>query len=93
MEKELWTTKNDKLIKDFIINNIENNDYYTNIKKEYDNSKDKEQIINDILYCFESMFNTYYSIYTILDSIEQNMYNTTIRQTIEDENFEIKGEN
>ena len=82
MEKEL--------IKNFILHNILHNDYYEHIKYIYETT---ENAVNEIYECFDN-YNCYYSIYTIMDSIEnfiaihKDIY--TIRQVIDNEDFEIK---
>ena len=84
---------NDTLIKEFIEHNIHNNAYYEYIKQMYDLADDQEDFIDTILECF-NMYDAYYSIYTILDSIEdylesENAYDT-IEQVIYAEDFKLK---
>lgn len=83
---------NDKLIKDFIINNLETNAYYKNLKHLYDFADDKDYFVKAIFDCFE-MYNCRYSIYTIMDSIEHFLekhdYATDIYKIIQHEYFEI----
>lgn len=66
--KENWTMKANKLTKEFIKLQIENNDYYKNIKKAYE--KD-ETCVDDIFSCWDDY--GCYSIYKIMDSIENYM--------------------
>lgn len=67
MEKD-WTTRADELAREFIKLQIENNDYYENIKKAYE--KD-ETCVDDIFSCWED--DGCHSIYKIMDSIENYM--------------------
>ena len=96
MRNEKWFIKNDELKQEFVRNNIENNDYYEQMRAEYDGKNaDKQQIINNILYCFDDIFDGYYSIYTIMDSIENYLRehkrkHYTIEQAIDAEDFYIK---
>lgn len=60
--------RRDDYIKGFIQYNIETNDYYEDIKDMYDKVEDKNYFVKRILKCFDR-FNSYYSIYVILDSI------------------------
>lgn len=84
---------NDKIIKDFIINNLETNSYYENLKHMYDFADDKDYFVNAILTCFK-MYDEYYSIYTIMDSIEDYIEDTQqhddIYVVIYDNNFMLK---
>lgn len=83
---------NDKIIKDFIINNLETNAYYENLKHLYDFADDKDYFIKAIFDCFE-MYNCRYSIYTIMDSIEhfleQHTDITNIYKAIDHKDFDI----
>lgn len=81
-----------KLIKEFIKQLIENNDYYEHIKNEYDRNEYKQYYIDRIYFIFAEWFNSYYSIYTIMDTIEEDMrYNgKTFRNVAENEEMEIK---
>ena len=73
---------------------IENNDYYEYIRGQYNKEDaDKDDIINDILHCFDDIYNGYYSIYIIMDSIEEYLEthkNSTIEQAVADKDFTIK---
>lgn len=93
MEQIDYAITNDELIKKFIKNNILNNAYYEEIKKMYDFADDKDDFVDTIFNCFEQ-FDTYYSIYIIMDSIEDYIEKTqmydTIEQIIYAEDFEIK---
>lgn len=93
MEKINYAIKNNEMIKSFIKNNILNNYYYENIKKLFDFADDKDDFVDTIFNCFEQ-FDTYYSIYTIMDSIEDYIEKTQmydrIEQIIYAEDFEIK---
>ena len=94
MENEYWFTKNYNLKYEFVKNNIENNDYYEYIRGQYNKEDaDKDDIINDILHCFDDIYNGYYSIYIIMDSIEEYLEthkNSTIEQAVADKDFTIK---
>lgn len=87
-----WFLKNYELKYEFVKNNIENNEYYENIRKEYNSTNNKDDIIEDVLYCYDDLFEGYYSLYTILDSIEEYITDnkTTLRQAVNDENFMVK---
>ena len=83
-----WTIKADELAREYIKFQIENNDYYENIKKAYD--KDAS-CINAIFNCWED-FDCYYSIYKIMDAIEKFMerYNVdSVEKVVEDEKFDL----
>ena len=85
--KKDWTTRANELAREFIKLQIENNDYYENIKKAYE--KDKT-CVNDILNCWDDYGS--YSIYKIMDSIEDYMANNNIKNVndvIYDEDFYI----
>ena len=88
-----YAIENDKLIKNFIRNNILNNAYYEYIKDMYDLADNQDDFVETIFNCFE-MYGAYYSIYTIMDSIEDYIEETqkykTIEQIICAEDFEIK---
>lgn len=80
-----------QLIKAFILYNIQHNAYYEYIADIYHNSTD--DTIELIYDCFEN-YDCYYSIYTIMDSIEdfiethKNIH--SLNQVIYDIDFEIK---
>lgn len=90
-----YIIENENLMKNFIKNNILNNNYYENIKKIYENANNDEKttIILEILDCFEN-FNSYYSLYTIMDSIEDCLNEhkniKSIQDIIESDYFTIK---
>lgn len=97
MAKTEWFLKNDKLKFEFVKNNILHNNYYEFINKEYKkaNKEDKKQLINTILKCFDDIFNGYFSIYTIMDSVESYLreykkLKFSVADVIEQEDFEIK---
>lgn len=96
MENEYWFTKNDNLKYEFVKNNIENDDYYKYIRRQYNKEDaDKDSIIKDILYCVDNIYNGYYSIYTIMDSIEEyardnNAQDNSITEIIESADFMLK---
>jgi hypothetical protein len=73
---------NYKIIKDFIINNLEYNAYYENLKHIYDFADDKTQVVDDIITCFNN-YDCYYSIYTIMDSLEEFINDNPIYDTLE----------
>lgn len=81
-----------KLIKEFIKQLIENNDYYEHIKNEYDRNENKQYYIDRIYLIFAYWFDSYYSVYTIMDTIEEDMQNNgkTFKQVAESETMEIK---
>lgn len=81
-----------KLIKDFIRYLINNNDYYYNLFKEYNNDEDKSFYTNAIYDIFCG-FNSKYSIYCIMDNIVYKMqtYNKTCKEILEDkDNFDLE---
>lgn len=97
MAKTEWFLKNDKLKFEFVKNNILHNNYYEFINKEYKkaNKEEKCELINTILKCFDDYFSGYYSIYTIMDSIESYLreykkLKFSVADVIEQEDFEIK---
>lgn len=96
MENEYWFAKNDNLKYEFVKNNIENNDYYEYIRGQYNRADaDKDDIIKDILYCYDDIYNGYYSLYTIMDSIEEyardnNAQDNSIIEIIESADFMLK---
>lgn len=86
----------EKMIKDFIKYLVENNDYYELVKIEYGKDDDENYYINTIYKLYKN-FNAYYSIYTILDTIEdylqedkKNNICRNIYEIIDDEDFEIR---
>ena len=86
--------KNDKYKYLFIKNNILHNDYYRFIRKLYRkaDADGKENIIQQILEAFEG-FNCFYSLYTIMDTIERYMRGkdyASIDEVVNDPEFEIK---
>lgn len=81
-----------KLIRAFIKELIENNNYYERIRKEYSQSEDKNYYIDKIQTIFEEWFNAYFSIYTIMNTIEDymNVSNRTFKEIVEDEEFILR---
>lgn len=71
--KNDWWALNNNMIRGIIKNNIENNDYYEKIKIEYFTAKDKQDVISAIFRVYDDDYNAYFSIYTIMDSIEDTM--------------------
>ena len=72
---------------------LENNGYYENMRKDYQNARNKETIINEIMDCYLEGFNAYYSIYAIMDSIEDYMEQcdeVSIIEAINSNEFMIK---
>jgi len=93
--KKDWSGANNELEYQFIKNNIENNDYYEIMRKEYSkhNEVEKDSITREIRYCYKYMFDCYYSIYTIMNTIEEYLQNhkkMTISEAIHQYDFEIK---
>ena len=94
MKIENWTRLNDNLLFEFVKNNIENNGYYEYLRTEYLKNDDKKCFINTIIHCFEN-FDCYYSLYIIMDSIEDYAQNNKLKDIdicdiINAEDFEIK---
>lgn len=92
---EDWTNTNDELICELIENNILHNDYYEKIKLEYFTAKDnntRRQIVAEIFDCYDNYFGAYYSVFCVMDSIEEYLreHDTSIFKVLEDENFTIK---
>lgn len=84
--------KETEMIKAFIKYEIENNDYYSTIKETMEDY-DTQRIYN----VFMDYFNGYYSIWTILDTIEdylmqdkENGTQRTIQEIVDSEDFTIK---
>lgn len=91
--ENFFLTNNDLIFK-FIKNNILFNDFYFLIKKEYTNAtkQQKREIINNIIDAFK-MFDCYYSIYAVMDTIENELEKddkATIENIINNEYFSIK---
>lgn len=89
-DKNFWTYKCDELCFEFIRINLENNSYYEQLRKAY--KKDKETTIRAIFKCYEN-FSNYYSLYTIMDSMEDFLAEhkkVKIYDVAENEDFEIK---
>lgn len=87
-----WFEKNDELKREFVKNNVANNEYYENIRNEYNTTDNKDDFVEEIMYCYEDQFDCYYSLYAVMDSIEEYMreHSTNIKQTIKSEDFMIK---
>lgn len=87
--------RNTKYLSQFIRNNLLHNDYYTILGKMYRKAKSdaKDDIIGQILDAYEN-FNSYFSMYTIMDTIEEYMQThenyTNIYDVINADDFEIK---
>jgi len=79
-------------IKNFIKEEIETNDYYEKIKAEYETAEDKDYYIYKVYNIFLDWYNGYYSVWTILDTIEDYMEenNWNFEETISYEDFTIK---
>ena len=88
-----WTSKSNELEYEWVKNQIENNSYYENIRKFYHKAQKKDlSCISDILECWE-WFDFYYSLYTIMNSIEDYMEEKggkTIEEVIMAPDFEIR---
>lgn len=87
-----WFLKNYELKYEFVKNNIENNEYYENIRKEYNSTGNKDDIIEDVLYCYEDLFDSYYSLYVIMDSIEEyiQVNGGKVKDAVHNDNFAVK---
>ena len=79
-------------IDDFIRDEIEFNSYYEKIRKEYQKAKDKDYYIYKVYDIFLNWYNGYFSIWTILDTIEDYMEENkwTFEKTINYDDFTIK---
>lgn len=87
-----WFNEITEMEKSIIAIQLENNGYYSLIRKDYKTSKNKDEIIEGIYDLYES-FNCYYSIYAIMDSIEECMRNyneSSIIDAINNDGFIIK---
>ena len=80
------------LIDKFIKQEIETNSYYENIKAEYDKSDDKDYYIETIHEIFLDWYNGYFSIWAVMDTIEDKMEETgkIFQEVVLDEDFTIK---
>lgn len=67
-----WTQELRELERKTIKLLLEENNYYERMKLDYEKSN-KEAIISEIMNCYQESFNCYYSIYAIMDSIEEYM--------------------
>ena len=63
-----WIKRTNELIYEYITLIIENASYYTKLKELYDTNKD---IVYDIAKIWEDYYDSYYSIYVIMDSVEE----------------------
>lgn len=79
-------------IDEFIREEIETNDYYEKIREEYTESEDKNYYVYKVYNIFLNWYNGYYSVWTILDTIEDYMEENdwTFEETINYEDFTIK---
>lgn len=95
MKNKNLILRNTKYLSQFIKNNLLHNDYYTILGKLYRKAKgdEKNDIIGQILDAYND-FNSYFSIYTIMDTIEDYMQAnpnyTNIDNVVNAEDFEIK---
>lgn len=72
---------------------LEENGYYSNMRADYQNTENKDAIINEIMNCYLESYNAYYSIYTIMDSIEdyiEQCDEVSIIEAINSNDFMIK---
>lgn len=72
---------------------LEKNSYFENMRKDYQKTENKDAIINEIMNCYLEGFNAYYSIYAIMDSIEDYMEQcdeVSIIEAINSNDFMIK---
>ena len=88
---EKWKSDRE-MLGDFIKKQIEENDYYEKIREEYSKSnlekqKDMEHKVYTI---FMDWYNGYYSVWTILDTIEDYMESMTFDEVMDYEDFTIK---
>jgi len=87
--------RNNNYIKKIIKNNILHNDYYETLRKWYKKAKgdEKDYIIRQVFDAYEESFGAYYSIYIIMNAIEEVLQNhdeyTTVDEALEDEDFDI----
>lgn len=95
MKNKNLILRNSKYLRQFIKNNLLHNDYYIILGKLYKKAKgeEKDYIISQILHIYED-FNAYFSMYTIMDTIEEYMQAnpsyTNIYDVVDAEDFEIK---
>lgn len=93
MKKINYTQQNQKYMQNFVKNNILYNSYYENVKEIYKNTQQKGNIISLILKCFYD-YDCYFSLFTIMNSIEEFLTENENIKTIEDvlqsKNFDIK---
>ena len=82
------------ITREFVELQLKNNSYYELIREEYNLSSVERQneIIDRIIDCWEGFYESYYSIYTIMDSIEDymSMNNCSLDNALDSEYFEIK---
>lgn len=72
---------------------LEKNGYFENMRKDYQKTENKEAIISEIMDCYLESYNAYYSIYAIMDSIEDYMEQcdeVSIIEAINSNDFMIK---
>lgn len=83
--------KNTNHIKEQIKQEIENNSYYKNIRKDYLESEDKDHI-GRIYNIYLNWYNAEYSIYKIMDTIEDYMAKNgdSFEDVVNYEDFELK---
>ena len=91
-KEQEWFLKNDKLKYEFVKKKIENNEYYEQIRNEYNSTENKDDIIEDVLYCYEDLFDSYYSLYVIMDSIEEyiQVNGGKVKDAVHNDNFAVK---
>ncbi len=82
-------------IKKMIKNNILHNDYYGTLRRWYKKSKGDEKIelVNQVFNAYDRNFNGYYSVYTIMNAIEEYLQENknceSICDALDDDEFEI----
>ena len=89
-----WTQRLNELEKEYVITLLENNSYYELMRNEYNSATkdDKEEIVERVLVAYNGFYESYFSIYAIMDSIEDFMKekNCSIIEAIDDEDFVVK---
>lgn len=89
-----WTQKLNELEKEYVIMLLENNSYYELMRKEYTmaTTEQKAELVDRILVAYNGFYEAYFSIYAIMDSIEDFMSakKCSIIEAIDSEDFIIK---
>lgn len=95
MEYQHLILKNNTYIKKIIKNNILHNSYYETLRKWYKKAKgdEKLELINQVFNAYDRNFGGYYSIYIIMNAIEEYLQENkdceSIYDALDDDEFEI----